>query len=93
MTGIIPELASDGATEPFVAPINLTGFIGPEVKSSHFEFAAKEADIKMWLHADILSSINQRAARVRMFKGSLSAKPKKGSYAGRVEFNQGLLYL
>ena len=61
-----PELASDAATEAFVAEADLTEFDWSDMKPVRFEFAAKDARINMRLPANLLAAVKQRAAREHM---------------------------
>jgi predicted DNA binding CopG/RHH family protein len=60
----LPRLKTDLEAEQFVAGSDLTRYDLAALKSTQFEFAAKEARINMRLPGELLSAV-KRAARQR----------------------------
>jgi predicted DNA binding CopG/RHH family protein len=60
----LPRLKTDLEAEQFVAGSDLTRYDLSALKSTQFEFAAKEARINMRLPGELLSAV-KRAARQR----------------------------
>jgi predicted DNA binding CopG/RHH family protein len=59
----LPRLKTDRQAEQFVAGSDLTQFDLTNLKSTHFEFAAKEARINMRLPGELLSAVKRAAKR------------------------------
>jgi predicted DNA binding CopG/RHH family protein len=59
----LPRLKTDRQAEQFIARSDLTQFDLTSLKSTHFEFAAKEARINMRLPGELLSAVKRAAKR------------------------------
>ena len=59
----LPELKSDPVAAEFVATADLTAYDLSPMRSTQFEFAAKEARVNMRLPGDLLAAVKIAASK------------------------------